>query len=179
VAAGYARCPDCGYEFPPPERKKHEGKASEAGILSGHVATSKHAVEDVCYSVHKKRGAADDAPRCMRVDYKLGRNKFQSEWVCFKHDGYARQKAVQWWKRRSCEPVPKTAEEAVALAQAERLAPTREITVRSVTGEDYDRIVGYQLGDVPPPFDVQNLPEDANDLPFGANAVAAAEEIPW
>ncbi|HAN99479.1 MAG TPA: DNA helicase, partial [Planctomycetaceae bacterium] len=24
IAAGYARCPDCGQEFPPPERRKHE-----------------------------------------------------------------------------------------------------------------------------------------------------------
>jgi DNA repair protein RadD len=31
VAAGYARCPDCGYAFPPPERKPHDGTASDAG----------------------------------------------------------------------------------------------------------------------------------------------------
>ncbi|MGQ0431830.1 MAG: DEAD/DEAH box helicase family protein [Microthrixaceae bacterium] len=181
VAAGYARCPDCGYEFPPPERKKHDGKASEAGILSGQVTTTKYTVEDVFYSVHKKRGASDDAPRTMRVDYKLGWNKFQSEWVCFEHDGYARQKAVQWWRRRSPEPVPKTVEEAVALAEAGRLAATRTITVRSVTGDDYDRIIGYELGDVPPPLDLddQELPVGALDFPFGYNAVAAEEEIPW
>jgi DNA repair protein RadD len=181
VAAGYARCPDCGYEFPPPERKKHDGKASEAGILSGQVTTTRHTVEDVFYSVHKKRGAGDDAPRTMRVDYKLGWNKFQSEWVCFEHDGYARQKAAAWWRRRSPDPVPETAEEAVALAQAGRLAPTHAISVRSVTGEEYDRIIGYELGDVPPPMELgdQDLPADALDFPFGYNAVAVEEEIPW
>jgi len=179
IAAGYARCPDCGYEFPPPERGNHDAKASSAGILSGQVTTTRCAVRDVFYSVHKKRGAPEDAPRTMRVDYKVGWHEYKSEWVCFEHTGYARQKAVAWWRQRSCEPVPETAEEAVALAQNGRLAPTREITVRSVAGEDFDRIVGYELGDIPPPLDNQDLPADALDFPFGANAVAAEEEIPW
>jgi DNA repair protein RadD len=179
VAAGYARCPACGYEFPPPERTRHGARASEAGILSGQVTTTKHAVQSVFYSVHTRRGAGDDAPRTMRVTYRVGYNAYQSEWVCFEHRGYARQKAVAWWQRRSPEPVPETAEDAVAWARGGRLAPTRAITVRSVTGEDYDRIVGYELGDMPPPLDDQGLAEGALDFPFGYNAVAAGEEIPW
>jgi DNA repair protein RadD len=179
IAAGYARCPDCGYEFPPAERGKHDAKASSAGILSGQVTTTRYVVEDVFYSVHKKRGAPDDAPRTMRVDYKVGWHDYKSEWVCFEHAGYARQKAVAWWKQRSQESVPETAEEAVALAQNGRLAPTREITVHSVAGDDFDRIVGYELGDVPPALDDRDVPADAIDFPFGYNAVAAEEEIPW
>jgi DNA repair protein RadD len=179
IAAGYARCPDCSYEFPPPERSKHDAKASEAGILSGQVTITKHAVQDVYFSVHTKRGAGPDAPRSMRVDYKVGWHEYKSEWICFEHDGYARHKAAQWWKQRSHEPIPDTAEDAVALAQAGRLAWTREITVRSVSGEDYDRIIGYELGDISPPLNDQDLPEDALDFPFGYNAVAAEEEIPW
>jgi DNA repair protein RadD len=179
IAAGYARCPECGYEFPPPERGKHDAKASSAGILSGQVATTRYAVRDVSYSVYRKRGAPEDARRSMRVDYKVGWHEYKSEWVCFEHTGYARQKAVAWWRHRSHEPVPETAEEAVTLAQNGRLAPTREITVRSVAGEDFDRIIGYELGDIPPQPDSKDLPEDAFDFPFGANAVAAEEEIPW
>jgi hypothetical protein len=56
---------------------------------------------------------------------------------------------------------------------------TREITVRSIAGEKYDRIIEYKLGDIPPPLNEHDLPEDALDFPFGANAVAAEEEIPW
>jgi DNA repair protein RadD len=133
----------------------------------------------VFYTVHKKRDAPDDAPRTMRVDYKVGWHEYKSEWVCFEHTGYARQKAVAWWRQRSHEPVPETAEEVVALAQNGRLAPTREITVRSVTGEDFDRIIGYELGDIPPALDDQDAAADALDFPFGYNAVTAEEEIPW
>jgi DNA repair protein RadD len=149
IAAGYTRCPDCGYEFPPPERSKHEAKATEAGILSGQVTTEKHTVQDVFYSVHIKRGAGRDAPKSMRVDYKIGWHRYQSEWVCFEHDGYARQKAIAWWKKRSRASVPATAREAVDIANNGGLALTTSITVRSVTGEEFPRIIDCELGPLP------------------------------
>lgn len=149
IAAGYARCPDCGYEFPPPERQKHEAKATEAGILSGQVTDTKYEVMDISYSVHTKRDAPPDAPKSMRVDYRLGLNHWQSEFICVEHDGYARQKAEGWWQRRSPDPVPDTAERAVELAEAGALCTTHAITVRTVTGERFDRIVGYDLGPRP------------------------------
>jgi DNA repair protein RadD len=181
VAAGYARCPDCGYEFPPPQRTKHDAKASDAGILSGQVTTTTHTVEEVFYNVHHKRGAPENAPRTMRVDYRVGWHTYKSEWVCFEHTGYAHQKAISWWKRRSHEPVPDTAEKAVLLARAGRLAPTRTITVRRITGEKFDQIIGYELGDVPPPISEHNWPADALDFPFGYNVIGqeAEDEIPW
>jgi DNA repair protein RadD len=151
IAAGYARCPDCGYEFPPRVRSQHEGEASEAAILSGQVTTTQHPVRDVYYSVHVKQGAGEDAPRSMRVDYKVGWHEFKSEWICFEHDGYARAKAVAWWKRRSPDPVPDSAERAVELCDSGALAQTLGISVRSVVGELYDRIVDYELGALPDP----------------------------
>ncbi|MCS7168085.1 MAG: DEAD/DEAH box helicase family protein [Gemmatales bacterium] len=173
IAAGHAHCPECGYEFPPPERSKHDAKASEAGILSGQVTTT-YVVREVFYSVHRKHGA----PQSMRVDYRVGWHLVKSEWACFEHTGYVRAKVFEWWRRRSHERVPETAEEAVTLAKSGRLAGIRSITVRSVSGEDCDRIIGYELGEIPPPVDESDLPEEAFDLPFGANLVAA-EEVPW
>lgn len=149
IAAGYATCPECGHEFPPPERPKHDAQASGAGILSGEVIDTEYDVQDVRYYVHIKRGAEDDAPRTMRVDYRLGLDHWQSEWVCFEHTGYPRRKAEVWWKQRSPDPVPDTADEAVALAEAGALASTESITVRSITGEKFDRIIGYKLGAMP------------------------------
>jgi hypothetical protein len=82
-------CPDCGYEFPPPERKPHEPTASNAGILSGEATHTEYDVFDVTYAVHTKRDADEDAPKTMRVDYRVGFNLWQSEWVCLEHTGYA------------------------------------------------------------------------------------------
>lgn len=168
IAAGYATCPQCGFVFPPPDRMKHDGKATEAGILSGQVTTSKFKVQDVYYSIHKKRGADDDAPRSMRVDYKVGWNQFKSEWVCFEHEGYARQKAVGWWRRRSLDSVPATAQEAVDIANSGGLAMTTAITLRTTAGDDYERITDCEVGPLPEavPAGEPGQPFDPNEIPF-------------
>jgi len=149
IAAGYAVCPDCGYEFPPPKRQNHEATASTDDILSGEVTTTVYEVEAVHYSVHHKRGAPDDAPKTLRVEYRIGFHKYQSEWICFEHTGWPRHKAESWWRRRSEAPVPDSAAEAEVLASDGALCETRSITVRSVAGEEYPRIIGYDLGDRP------------------------------
>lgn len=149
IATGYATCPECGFEFPPPERRKHEGTADSAGVLSGEVNITEYSVRSVSYSVHVKRDAPPDAPRSLRVDYEIGYYQTKSEWVCLEHTGYARQKAEAWWRLRSCVPVPRTIEDAVALAEAGALAETLSITVRSVAGEKYERIIDCELGAKP------------------------------
>jgi DNA repair protein RadD len=151
LAAGYATCPDCGYVFPPPEKAKHEAQATDAGILSGQVTLTKYPVGEVLYSVHRKKGADDSAPRTLRVDYQVGLYSRKSEWVCLEHEGYARQKAESWWRARSPEPVPDTIEEAVELANAGDLARPQSITVRAVAGDPFERIVDYELGSRPEP----------------------------
>jgi len=149
IHAAYATCPECGYEFPPPERERHDAKASSAGILSGQTTNTEYEVEDTAYYVHVKRGASDDHPKTMRVDYQIGWNEWKSEWVCPEHTGYARAKFEAWWRARSNEPVPDTARDAVLLASGGALALTTQITVRSVTGEKYDHIIAHKLGPKP------------------------------
>ncbi len=175
IHAAYSVCPECGYEFPPREREKHGREASTAGILSGEVTETQYAVSEVYYSVHHKRDAPPEHPRTMRIDYRCGFNDYHSEWVCPEHTGYARQKFEAWWRARSNEPLPNSAEEAVALAEAGALATTLAITVRSVAGEKFDRIIDYQLGAIPPRLDGSderiddNLPEPVwpeDDIPF-------------
>ena len=136
-------------------------------MLSGQVTNTKFRVSDVYYSVHTKRGASEDDPKSMRVDYKVGWHEYKSEWICFEHEGYARQKAVAWWKRRSPDPVPDTAERAVELAQCGALATTTAITVRAVAGEPYERITDYELGEMPEPLPSEVAStESLDDIPF-------------
>ena len=166
ISAGYAVCPDCGYEFPPPEPPKHDANASNAGILSGQVTDTEFDVLDVAYSVHTKRGAADDAPETMRVEYRVGLDYWVSEWVCFEHTGFARRKAEQWWRQRSPDPIPNTAEEAVAIAEAGGVAHSESITVRSTVGEKFDRIIGYKLGPLPEPVVSGSGDVEDSEIPF-------------
>jgi len=152
VATGYARCPQCGQEFPPPARSSHERSATGAGILSGQVTDETYDVRDVCYSVHAKKGATEDAPKTMRVTYRIGLSHCQSEFICVEHTGFAREKAEAWWRKRSNEEVPDTAQEAARIANAGGLASAETITVRSVAGEPYDRIIAHSLGPKPEPI---------------------------
>lgn len=175
IHAAYATCPECDYVFPPPERAKHEDQASTAGILSGEITETEYPVTDVYYSVHTKRGTSEDHPRSMRVDYRCSFNHYQSEWVCPEHTGYARSKFEAWWRARSNEPVPNTADQAVELAEAGALASVRAITVRSVAGEKYDRITDYQFGPISPRMDGSDERDDGT-LP---DYVWADDEIPF
>ncbi len=160
VAPGYANCPQCGAAFPPPDRRKHSATASTASVLSGATTFTTVPVHGVAYYVHRKRGAPPGHPRSMRVDYHVGLNQTKSEWICFEHTGYPREKAEQWWRKRSRLPVPDTVEDAINLADRGALAPTISIKLKHVAGEKYDQIVGYELGEIP-----LTIEEEA-DIPF-------------
>ncbi len=172
IAAGYSICPDCGHVFPERNRNGHDPTASDEGILSDQVKRSECEVLDTFYAVHEKRDATPDTPRTFRVEYKIGFNEYVSEWVCFEHDGFARQKAEAWWRQHSYDPIPDTAERAVELAEAKAIAPALSITVERKPGEKFDRVVGYKLGPKPP------LPEVDNDEPWYATN-SADEEVPF
>lgn len=172
VATGYARCPHCGFAFPPAERQQHDGKAGTAAVLSKPVTTTVYDVLDVRYSVHRKRGADDDAPRSLRVDYTIGFNEFHSEWVCFEHTGYARQRAEAWWRARSPDPVPASAGRAVVLANCGALAVPLKITLRRIEGEKFASIVACELG--PLPEAVPDAGVEIEDDPF---APASADTV--
>lgn len=157
IHAAYANCPECGHAFPPPEKQQHDAQASTEGVLSGQETITEYPVQDVQYAVHVKRDAPEDAPRTMRVEYRVGWNKYISEWVCLEHTGYARAKAEAWWRQRSNGPVPAMVDDACQLAEAGSLAQIVSIQVRHVAGQPYDRIVGYQLGDKPPAVTVGDM----------------------
>ncbi|MGD9126058.1 MAG: DEAD/DEAH box helicase family protein [Planctomycetia bacterium] len=149
IHAAYMTCPDCGHEFPPRERETHDEHATTEGILSGEITDIDYEVSDVNYAVHTKRGADEFTPKTMRVEYQTGWNQWTREWVCPEHTGWARQKFEKWWSDRSSYPPPETAQDAVALANDGALAETRAITVRNITGERFDRVIRYELGDKP------------------------------
>ncbi|MGD8453627.1 MAG: DEAD/DEAH box helicase [Phycisphaerae bacterium] len=185
IAAGYAACPECGFEFPERQRSKHEATAGTEAILSGEVTRTEYEVAEVFYAVHMKRDAPPDAPRTMRVEYQTGFQTYVSEWVCFEHQGYPRQKAEIWWRARCDGPVPGNTEEAVERARAGALAPTVAITVEHREGERFDRVVAYRLGDKPAvtetPVELEcpNCGRTERSLQPGSGPHAAKEVCAW
>ncbi|MFI4911153.1 MAG: DEAD/DEAH box helicase family protein [Sedimentisphaeraceae bacterium JB056] len=149
IHAAFRICPDCGYEFPEPENSNIETKADTSSILSGEIEDNTYDVKNIYYSVHTKKGASDDVPKTMRIEYEVGIYNFISEWVCPEHTGWARGKFEDWWRRRSLAEPPQTSAEAVELAQRGILADAKEITVRSISGQKFDRIIAHDLGEIP------------------------------
>ena len=151
IHAAYAKCPHCGYEFPPSQHTELTQHAARDGIISGEVFLDEYDVKRVFYEVHRKRNAPDDAPSTMRIDYEVAFQTYKSEWVCPEHSGYARTKFIKWWKARAPEwlPVPNSAAETVRLAREGYLAEPTKITVRSTAGEKFETITKYELGPRP------------------------------
>lgn len=182
IHAGYTACPECGYVFPPKESNdKMTQTASSAGVISGQVDYTDYEVLDVYYCVHEKRGADPDAPKTMRVDYQVGFNEFKSEWVCPEHTGYARGKFEKWWHERAALgcPMPRSAREAVSLANEGLLAAPEGITVKTIAGERFERVTGFRLKERPV------MREPGEDLEPGETWVSTTspddpeEEIPF
>jgi DNA repair protein RadD len=109
LPAAVRECPDCGHRFPPPEIKL-AATASTLAILS-NMRPQWLEVSRVAFSRHEKPGK----PPSLRVDYYCGLTR-HSEWICFEHTGYAREKAAAWWRVRSNGPVPATITEALAVS---------------------------------------------------------------
>ena len=115
---------------------------------------------------HSRRKLNARATSLPTTGYLVGRYQLKSEWICFEHYGFARNKAEQWWLRRSPDPTPATAQDAVDLANAGTLATTHKITVRAVAGEPYERIIDYDLGPLPEAVTTNIATFDPDPLPF-------------
>ncbi|MBX3356458.1 MAG: DEAD/DEAH box helicase family protein [Phycisphaeraceae bacterium] len=180
IHAAYATCPECGHKFPP-RQVKHAAIASEADIVSGAdgASRSEERVVEVGYHVHFKRDNPGAIPT-MRVEYRGGFNRWLREWICLEHPpgSFAQRKAAEWWRKRSSEAVPTTVEEAVDLARAGALAQPLRITVERKPGDQWERVVGHELGPKPPRLeDPDNLPDPSE--PVGAGCGFDDDSIPF
>lgn len=92
-------CPSCGEPVPEEVEEKQVRKASNAAILSEQAAPkiAAYPVERVTYQRHTKLGSPDS----IRVDYYSGLRCVATEWVCLEHQGFAGEKAWNWWAKRA------------------------------------------------------------------------------
>jgi DNA repair protein RadD len=139
VALSSTECPDCGYEFPARE-VKIAPTAAALPVLSPK-SPQWLPVHGVSYSRHDKLGGRPS----LKATYSCGLKSY-SEWVCIEHQGYARQKAADWWRKRAPDvPIPLSVDEAIA--QASRLTRPSDISVRP-SGR-YFEISGYRFDPCP------------------------------
>ena len=166
--ASLRTCPECGYEFPKDEKPKHDARASNAPVVSTEakdIAPREFEVLETNYSEHQKRNAPPGHPPSMRVSHRIGGyDNWISEFVCPQHSGYARDKFVDWWAKRSNYPAPRTVRDAVAMAREGCLAATSAIRVKQ-DDNGYDRVIAWALSEKP---DVdRGLMEAIRETPAG------------
>lgn len=182
--AGRTACPDCGYEFPREERElRHDSRACSDGILSGESSELEYPVKDVYYCTHTKRNADEGTPKTMRIDYMIGFNDFQAEWVCPEHTGYARRKFEKWWRERTELDPPGTAAECVQLAQKGYLKEPVAITVKTTAGQRFPEIVKYTFAENEPDAEeaalIAALAEDTAEGITAAEIELTDEDVPF
>jgi DNA repair protein RadD len=152
VALSATECPDCGYEFPARE-VKIAPTAAALPVLSPK-APQWLPVHGVSYARHDKLGGQPS----LKVTYSSGLTSY-SEWVCIEHQGYARQKATDWWRKRALGLlVPLSVDEAIL--QAGELARPSAISVRP-SGR-YFEITGYRFSPCDKPTPASAPPATGN-----------------
>lgn len=87
-------CPVCSHEFPFDKNPKHEARSYDGAVLSTQSEPETYKVTDVAWHAHTRK-----TPYSLKVTYYCGVNRF-SEWICLEHTGFAKTKAIQWWKSR-------------------------------------------------------------------------------
>lgn len=182
--AGRTACPDCGYEFPREERElRHDSRACSDGILSGESSELEYPVKDVYYCTHTKRNADEGTPKTMRIDYMIGFNDFQAEWVCPEHTGYARRKFEKWWRERTEIDPPGTAAECVQIAQKGYLKKPVAITLKTTAGQRFPEIVKYTFAENEPDAEeaalIAALAEDTAEGITAAKIELTDEDVPF
>jgi DNA repair protein RadD len=154
--APYSICPDCGERNAPAalicihcggqireeEAKPLDAKISLAALLSNQASISEliwHDVTRVDYGLHRKEGKPDS----LRVDYYAGLLRVATEWVCFSHIGYARQKAENWWMRREKKSMPSGTQEALEWLEFHNIEEPVRIATRK--NGKYTEVKDYEF----------------------------------
>lgn len=165
------RCDNCGFLFPW-EARHEESADTDSDLVSAEP--EEVFVYEVAWNLHNKRGAEEGDPRTLKVTYVIGEtekpengiggnlfttsNRYVSEWVCFEHSGFARDKAEKWWGERSDCDVPRDIDEAVMFLDAGvARAPHR---LKIIKEGKWDRILHAWFTDDKPTVDDVDVVDD-------------------
>lgn len=130
-------CPGCEYEWP--VAAPHGTEAADAVIVAALEKPRTVAVDTVEYDIHQRIGK----PPSLKVTYYCGISNY-TEWVPIEDArDFVRKHAVSWcWTRGMM--CPRTVEEAMDLARADKIPAPDSITVK-MDGK-YWRVVSANMG---------------------------------
>jgi DNA repair protein RadD len=148
VAVQVRTCPHCNYEWVRIEGPKHDDRPeTEAPVMSSTLPPEWQEVMTMDAGKHSKGGKTPS----MKVTYMCGL-KVHSEWVCFEHTGFPRQKAVQWWRQMGGDlPVPASADEGIK--RFDEVRTPSHILVKpgkftEITGRKFERMSAEALAEL-------------------------------
>lgn len=139
-------CPECGFEFPPPETFKATAGTDELVLdLASlppppELIVNTYTVHEVVYERHTGKGGKPDT---VRAGYRSGFESF-SKWICFGHpdDNFGRKAAIGFWKKHGGQgEAPRDIDEALE-KMAELPAP-KFIKVR--TGGQFIEVLDFDM----------------------------------
>lgn len=159
-------CLSCGEPFSPNQSEKAVGNQSgNAEIIDDGNAKWAN-VTGLGYVRHTSRKSGKST---LRVDYYTDLQIHPiSEYICIEHEGYAFDKACQWWREHNLGPVPTSIDDALHLLHASSLNRPAKIEVKR--DGKFWKVIGREFGKVSeiyslPPIKVQPL-DDMDDMPF-------------
>jgi DNA repair protein RadD len=136
VPCGALTCEVCGHQFPPREEARHDAVADATHAILSTDGPPWLDVTELAFARHQKAGSPDS----LRAEFRCGITVHRV-WICLEHQGTARRKAAEWWRRLGGGDVPATVGEG--LARAGNLVWPDQIQVRQ-NGKFWE-IVGYRF----------------------------------
>ena len=136
-------CPECNTPFDISTLPKIQQDAARLAILSSERESEEIVmdVQSVSYMPHNKAGK----PTSMKVTYHTGNVASYSEWICLEHEGFARAKAIQWWRKRAGDDNEAPACVNHAIQIINELGIKEPSAIKVITGRKYPEITEYLL----------------------------------
>ena len=178
IHAALKECPVCGHMFEKIMVALHAAKPAEVEAIRGlePVKFDELRIIGTQYLRHQKTGKPHPVLRVSYLASNEDGNMTQqiSEWVCLEHEGYARSKAIEWWRKHlGASPAPSTVAEA--LARQHELGEPVALTLKSGGGKEWPEVVavecrgkvepGCEEPDAGPPASL-GVPVNYDDIPF-------------
>lgn len=165
IHAALRYCPHCGFEFPMAEAVEAKIGALKKVEFNAAKEPEIYEVASVDYEIHE---SSKNGKSLIKVGYFCGIYSTFNEWVCLPdfYQGYAVDKARDWWETRTDEPFPSSVEEFIFLSES--LARPTHVAV--VEDGKFNRVVECMFAEIgdqfPDEMPAEHVAPDDKSVPF-------------